>query len=169
MLAQRLSFTPGTKSAYSNFGWCVLADTVAHVTGLSYQRAAVQLLLGPLQMHDTALAPATPGSLLAGEVHSYGQQQDASGPTSPQEAPLRASEGTDSWTSTASDLERFLIATAGTKPGANYFTTWPGGDNGPYTPPVSQQVPVPKSEGTQAEVSGSMSGSGLLWPLVGPI
>jgi CubicO group peptidase (beta-lactamase class C family) len=169
MLSQKLSFTPGTKSTYSNFGWCVLADTIAHLTGLTYQRAATELLLDPLQIHDTALAPATPGSLLPGEVHSYGQQENASGPTSPQEAPLQASEGTDSWTSTASDLERFLIATAGTKPGANFFTTWPGGDNGPYTPPVSQQAPISKSKGAQAEVSGSTSGSLTTWGVDGPV
>jgi Beta-lactamase len=106
-------------------------------------RSITSAMIGMLiNMHGTALAPAQPGTLLPGEVHSYGQQQNASGPTSPQEAPLQASEGADSWTSTASDLERFLIATAGTKPGAKLFTTWPDGDNGPYTPPVSQQVPV---------------------------
>lgn len=46
---------------------------------------------------------------------------------------------------------------------------WPNGDNGAYTPPVSQQVPVSKSEGTQAEVFGSTTGSLATWGVDGPV
>jgi hypothetical protein len=36
MLAQPLQFAPGERSAYSNFGYCVLGRVIEHVTGKSY-------------------------------------------------------------------------------------------------------------------------------------
>ena len=52
MLTQPLQFDPGTRSAYSNFGYCVLGRVIEAVTGRPYRRAIEQDLLGPLGIDD---------------------------------------------------------------------------------------------------------------------
>jgi len=47
MLDQPLQHTPGTKMAYSNFGYCILGRVIEQVTGLDYEEAVCQFLLDP--------------------------------------------------------------------------------------------------------------------------
>ncbi|MGH9100081.1 MAG: serine hydrolase domain-containing protein, partial [Acidimicrobiales bacterium] len=174
MLGVRLNFTPGTKYAYSNFGYCVLADTIAHVTHMTYANAAKSMLFAPLHMEHTALSPANPATLLPGEAHFYGQGDQASGPDSPSEFSLYTSEGCGNWTSTAPDLERFLIATAATTPGSSPFPNWAqvsiAGQSIPGVSPYpSQQGPDPSGQGTYWNFDGALPGTATEVGVFGPI
>ncbi len=55
MLAQPLQFAPGERSAYSNFGYCVLGRVIEHVTGKSYKEAIEQDIFRPLEIRDIKL------------------------------------------------------------------------------------------------------------------
>jgi N-acyl-D-amino-acid deacylase len=55
MLAQPLQFTPGERSAYSNFGYCVLGRVIEKVTGLPYGDAVRRDVLRPLGLTDVKL------------------------------------------------------------------------------------------------------------------
>ena len=48
MLRQPLDFQPGSRFAYSNFGYCLLGRLIGKVTGLSYEQATRQEVLTPL-------------------------------------------------------------------------------------------------------------------------
>lgn len=47
MLKRKLDFDPGTKQAYSNFGYCLLGRILEQATGKSYEDAVKQLVLAP--------------------------------------------------------------------------------------------------------------------------
>ena len=55
MLGQPLQFAPGSKSAYSNFGYCVLGRVIEKVTGKSYFDVLNQEVLIPLGLKTVAL------------------------------------------------------------------------------------------------------------------
>jgi CubicO group peptidase (beta-lactamase class C family) len=48
MLGRPLDFDPGTRHAYSNFGYCVLGRILEKVTGESYEAAVKKLVLEPM-------------------------------------------------------------------------------------------------------------------------
>jgi CubicO group peptidase (beta-lactamase class C family) len=48
MFSRPLDFAPGSRSAYSNFGYGLLGLVIAAVTGLSYEDAVKRLVLAPL-------------------------------------------------------------------------------------------------------------------------
>jgi CubicO group peptidase (beta-lactamase class C family) len=52
MLDRPLDFQPGTRYAYSNFGYCLLGRVIERATGLSYLQAARSELWEPLQLGD---------------------------------------------------------------------------------------------------------------------
>jgi len=52
-----LEFTPGTRSAYSNFGYCVLGRVIEEVTGVSYEHYIKKNILIPAGMTHTRLGP----------------------------------------------------------------------------------------------------------------
>lgn len=60
MLAQPLQFNPGTRSSYSNFGYCVLGRVIEHVTGRAYEEAVRQDILAPLGITDMKLGHNAP-------------------------------------------------------------------------------------------------------------
>jgi N-acyl-D-amino-acid deacylase len=55
MLAQPLQFAPGERSAYSNFGYCVLGRVIEKVTGRPYGDAVRRDILRPLGVKDIKL------------------------------------------------------------------------------------------------------------------
>ena len=55
MFARPLDFDPGTKSAYSNFGYGLLGLVIARVTGLAYEDAVRRLVLAPLGISGMTL------------------------------------------------------------------------------------------------------------------
>jgi len=55
MLAKPLDFQPGERSAYSNFGYCVLGRVIEKVTDKPYIEAVRQLVLDPAEIKDITL------------------------------------------------------------------------------------------------------------------
>jgi N-acyl-D-amino-acid deacylase len=47
MLKRKLNFDPGSKYAYSNFGFCLLGRIIESVTGQDYEQAVQELVLHP--------------------------------------------------------------------------------------------------------------------------
>ena len=119
MLGQPLDFDPGTRYAYSNFGYCVLGRVVEKVSGKSYADYTRAALLSPLGMVDTQLGKTlTP---LKGEVRYV----DPKGRTAPavvgpklgEPVPLpygawylEAMDAHGGWVSSAVELVRFAAA-----------------------------------------------------------
>ena len=173
MLGVKLNFTPGAQTHYSNFGFCVLADTIAHVTGLPYAQAAKQLLLDQLGMYHTEQAANNLNVRQAGEVHYYGQGDEASGTESPYQLNLEAAMGAATWVSTAPDLERFLIGTTGAVPGSIPFPSWPfnmvATDTPPPAPVPPAGGPATPSQGYWWFFDGSLPGTSTEVGDVGPI
>jgi CubicO group peptidase (beta-lactamase class C family) len=56
----RIDGTPGTTFRYSNGGYLILGQLVADTTGRSFDAAAQQLVLDPLQMHRSTFRVLTP-------------------------------------------------------------------------------------------------------------
>jgi CubicO group peptidase (beta-lactamase class C family) len=74
MLGQPLDFDPGARSAYSNFGYCVLGRVIERATGEPYEAAVGRLVLRPLGLTPRAmrLGRTLPGGRAPGEVHYHG-------------------------------------------------------------------------------------------------
>jgi CubicO group peptidase (beta-lactamase class C family) len=60
MLEQPLHFTPGTKSVYSNFGYCLLGRVIEKASGQNYVDYLQKELLAPLNIKSVALARTLP-------------------------------------------------------------------------------------------------------------
>jgi CubicO group peptidase (beta-lactamase class C family) len=61
MVGQKLDFAPGSKYAYSNFGYCVLGRVIEKVTGQSYLAHVRQAVLAPLGIRDVEVGHSLPG------------------------------------------------------------------------------------------------------------
>jgi len=69
MLGFPLQFTPGKKSVYSNFGYCVLGRVIERASGMAYSTYVRQAVLAPLGMSGTVLGQTL--QPLPGEVRYY--------------------------------------------------------------------------------------------------
>jgi N-acyl-D-amino-acid deacylase len=162
MLGVRLSFAPGTQKAYSNFGYCVLGDVIAHVMKTSFPKAIRTLVFDPLDMRRSTFSLDPPSKLLPGEVHYYGQGSEAAGPQSPAKLSLTASQGAAGLVSSAPDLERFMIAMTATRPGSSPFVS------SSLTPrPV--ELPPLATPGRVWQFNGSLPGTNTTMAAVGPV
>lgn len=56
MVGQELQFDPGTKYAYSNFGYCLLGRVLEHETGETYEDVVKSFVLAPLGVDHMQLA-----------------------------------------------------------------------------------------------------------------
>ncbi|WP_276485428.1 serine hydrolase domain-containing protein [Paraflavitalea pollutisoli] len=65
-----LNFEPGTKYAYSNSNYVLLAEIVAHVSGTSFRRFTDSVIFKPLQMTNSFFAD-DPYALMPGLAPSY--------------------------------------------------------------------------------------------------
>ena len=68
MLSWPLDFDPGTRYAYSNFGYNVLGRVIEHVTGLPYGDFVQQQVLAPAGIGDMRLGRTRPEERFPGEV-----------------------------------------------------------------------------------------------------
>ena len=80
MLGQPLDFEPGTRYAYSNFGYCVLGRFIETVSGQSYERFVKEAVLQPLGIKNMRLGASRPEGRAHGEVHYY-TPNNATGPS----------------------------------------------------------------------------------------
>lgn len=73
MMGRPLDFDPGTKEAYSNFGYCVLGRIIERASGQSYQTYVVRDVLQPLGIKRMRIARSLEQDRAPGEVHYYAQ------------------------------------------------------------------------------------------------
>lgn len=121
MLGQSLDFSPGERSAYSNFGYCVLGRIIERLAGQRYEDYVRRNVLAPLGVKRMQVGKSRLAERADGEVRYY-TRYPGTGP-SVFEADLGASvpvqygawhvEAMDShggWIGTATDLVRFASA-----------------------------------------------------------
>ncbi|MFN2528052.1 MAG: serine hydrolase domain-containing protein [Candidatus Baltobacteraceae bacterium] len=82
--ARKLDFKPGTGFSYSNLGFIILAEVVARVSGMPFEKFCTRNIFRPLGMDDSffdttldgahraALAPQLPGQTEAGLRKAFG-------------------------------------------------------------------------------------------------
>jgi N-acyl-D-amino-acid deacylase len=71
MLGQKLDFDPGTKYAYSNFGFCVLGRIIERVSGMRYDEFVKREILSPAGITRMKIGKSLVSDEAAGEVHYY--------------------------------------------------------------------------------------------------
>ena len=96
-----LEWPPGTRYAYSNFGYFVLGRVIEQVSGLPYGEYVRQHVQAPLGITDMQLAKK---KAAAGEVHYYGQFRD-----DPYSVPVELHDANGGWIATPGDLVRFAL------------------------------------------------------------
>lgn len=124
MAGQRLDFDPGTRYAYSNFGYCVLGRLIEKVTGKAYEAYVREALLKRIGAGRMRIGASLIGGRLAGEVRYYtsdsrvvpgvfGTEGRRGGPRVPQVYGgfyLEAMDAHGGWVASAVDLARFAAA-----------------------------------------------------------
>ena len=130
MLGFPLDFDPGTRTAYSNFGYCVLGRVIEKVTGVPYGQFVQQAILNPLGMTGTSLGRTL--QQLPGEVRYYDPPGNplASSVFDGSSVPwpyggfyLEAMDSHGGWVSTTADLLRFAAAASGSRGSLLHMTT----------------------------------------------
>ena len=126
MLGQELSFEPGTRYAYSNFGYCVLGRLVERASGLSYQEYVKSRVLGPMGIQQMRIGASLLEDRAVGEVRYYSHPGAHIGrsilPDSSRWVPrphggfyLEAMDSHGGWIGSAIDLMRFVTALDGSR------------------------------------------------------
>lgn len=117
MLGQDLDFDPGSRFAYSNFGYCLLGRVIEKTSGLSYCEFVRQAILRPMGIHTMQLGASLERARAEGEVKYY-TPVDRRGisvfPNCPGTVPepygtfcLEAMDSHGGWLASAIDLARF--------------------------------------------------------------
>ena len=107
-----LDFDPGTDTKYSNFGYIVLGEVIAKVSGHSYEKYVHDNLLAPLGLPGIKLHPLG-GKYFKNEARRYlaGQGEEHELPAWQQ----KYSDAAGGWTASAVDMAKFLTALDGTR------------------------------------------------------
>ena len=118
MLGQPLDSDPGSRHAYSNFGYCVLGRVIEKVTGLPYERYVREKILAPLGITRMRLGASL--TTAEGEARYYTPNEAKGGsvfPNQPGRVPesygtfcLEAMDAHGGWLAPAVDLARFAAA-----------------------------------------------------------
>jgi N-acyl-D-amino-acid deacylase len=124
MLTRPLDFDPGTRSAYSNFGYCILGRVIEKVTGQSYEeyvRTAVMAPLGITRMRigHSLLEQRAPGEVKYYDVAGAAPVRSVFPGHAPVPRPyggfyLEAMDSHGGWIASVIDLVRFLVHIDGT-------------------------------------------------------
>ena len=120
MLGQPLDFDPGTRYAYSNFGYCVLGRIIEKVTGQSYYDYVMDNILRPAGATSMRLGKSRENDRYEDEVHYYDYEGapmmvSVFSDSPPVPAPyggfyIEAMDAHGGWVATAADLLRFVTA-----------------------------------------------------------
>ncbi|HEX8385173.1 MAG TPA: serine hydrolase [Rubricoccaceae bacterium] len=130
MRGRPLDFTPGSRYAYSNFGYCVLGRIVERASGQPYE-TFVRSLLGEAGAGGMRLGATRAEGRLPGEVRyveAYGRACPsvfppfATGPCPYGEFYLEAMDAHGGWVASAVDLARFIRAVDGRGPGTDILS-----------------------------------------------
>jgi CubicO group peptidase (beta-lactamase class C family) len=120
MLGQSLDFDPGTRYAYSNFGYCVLGRIIEKVTGQPYADYMREKILAPAGIKRMRIGATLASRQAEGEVRYYtpddGTAQSVF-PGTTDKVPwpyggfyLEAMDAHGAWIASAVDLARFAAA-----------------------------------------------------------
>jgi len=71
MLGQPLDFDPGTRYAYSNFGYCVLGRVIENIAGITYEKFVQEKVLAPMGIHQMRIGASLADKRVEGEVRYY--------------------------------------------------------------------------------------------------
>jgi N-acyl-D-amino-acid deacylase len=119
MLGKPLDFDPGTRYAYSNFGYCVLGRVIEKATGKPYETYVREEILAPLKIRRMRIGKSLLSGRANGEVKYY---QENLGVTRSVFTPseevawayggfyLEAMDAHGGWIGSAVDLARFAAA-----------------------------------------------------------
>ncbi len=72
---RRISYKPGTRSSYSNFGYCVLGKIIEKKTGMAYENYIRFAVLAPIGIFDMRLAGNTLDERTNNEVRYYSESE----------------------------------------------------------------------------------------------
>jgi D-alanyl-D-alanine carboxypeptidase len=106
------AFTPGTKQRYGNADYIVAGLLIEKVTGRTWEREATDRIIRPLRLTGTT-APADDPRIRGPHAHGYEALSSANGTT--RWVDITQANPSLQWSaaaiiSTASDLDRFLVA-----------------------------------------------------------
>ncbi len=128
MLKRPLDFGPGTRYAYSNFGYCILGRVVEKVGGLPYETFVQTNVLGPAGVHDMRIGRSLIGGRATSEVRYYdipGSPLEHSVFPGAGDVPrpygafnLEAMDSHGGWIASAVDLVRYVASLDGRRPPA---------------------------------------------------
>lgn len=121
MHTQPLDFDPGTKYAYSNFGYCLLGRVIEKLTRKTYERATQELLLKPRGITEMRIGKTALEQQKADTVYFYTRDGEKTNsvvsrpPGKLVEWPyggwyLEAMDAHGGWLASAPDLVRFAVA-----------------------------------------------------------
>ncbi len=123
MLGQPLDFDPGTRYAYSNFGYCVLGRVIERVTRRPYEAFVRETILTPMGIRRMRLGATLDGQQAQGEARYYMTDNSPAKnvfPGPPEQVPwpyggfhLEAMDAHGGWLASAVDLVRFAAALDG--------------------------------------------------------
>jgi N-acyl-D-amino-acid deacylase len=143
MLSRPLDFDPGSRYAYSNFGYCVLGRIIEKLTGKPYEQFVREEVLGPVGIKRMRIGASLEGKQAPGEVRYYTRDNATSHnvfPEGAREVPapyggfcLEAMDAHGGWIASAVDLAR--VAAALDNPERNRFLK-PGSFTTMYEPPM---------------------------------
>ncbi len=195
MLGRPLDFDPGTRYAYSNFGYSILGRVIEQVTGQSYAQAVQTLVLQPAGITRMRLGHTRRADRADGEVCYYphdgarpvesvfpDQQQPVSEPYG--RFYIDAMDAHGGWIASASDLVRFAASLDGARARRLLADSTLHLIESRPAPPVSQEEPAyyglgwmirPEEDSANWWHAGSLPGTrsylvrthhGLIWAVV---
>jgi N-acyl-D-amino-acid deacylase len=104
-----LESDPGTQSRYSNAGYVVLGEMVAHLGGQPYEPWVMQHVLAPMGIHHASVGTRS-RTYPADWVHRYDHRGNPLGPLPP-----AAGGASGFWVTSAVAMVRFLRAVVGSR------------------------------------------------------
>jgi N-acyl-D-amino-acid deacylase len=115
MLARPLDFEPGSRYAYSNFGYCLLGRILERISEESYEEHVRKQVLGPIDCMESRIGKSVLNELADNEVHYYDGEEKRPGVLGSAESVVRVYGSWDQqlldahggWISTAIEMTRF--------------------------------------------------------------
>jgi len=149
MLGQPLDFDPGSRYAYSNFGYCVLGRVIEQISGRPYEVFVQENVLAPIGAGGARIGASLDGRQAPGEVRYYTTDNSLADDVFPggsKKVPwpyggfhLEAMDAHGGWIASAVDLARFAAALDDPKRSPLLKTTISREMYAPPPPPVSRE------------------------------
>lgn len=124
MMSLPFDFSPGSRFAYSNFGYCILGRVIEKVTGQTYEAYLKQEILKPMGISKMRIGATLLEGRAPGEVKYYHEPEndlaDSVFPGITEKVPwpyggfyLEAMDSHGAWIASAVDLLRFITSVDG--------------------------------------------------------